>query len=29
MTNQTPVANDIVITETENTGVGFAEDLYR
>ena len=29
MTNQTPVANDIVITETENTGVGFVEDLYR
>ena len=29
MANQTPVANDIVITETENTGVGFVEDLYR
>lgn len=29
MTNQTPVANDIVITETENTGVGFVEDLFR
>ena len=29
MTNQTPVANDVVITESENTGVGFAEDLYR
>ena len=29
MANQTPVANDVVITETENTGVGFVEDLYR
>ena len=29
MTNQAPVANDVVITETENTGVGFVEDLYR
>ena len=29
MTNQAPVANDIVITETENTGVGFVEDLFR
>ena len=29
MTNQTPVANDIVITETENAGVGFVEDLHR
>lgn len=30
MSNQQPVANDVVITETENTpGVGFAEDLYR
>ena len=29
MTNQTPVANDVVITETENSGVGFVEDLYR
>ena len=29
MSNQTPVANDVVITETENTGVGFVEDLYR
>ena len=29
VTNQTPVANDIVITETENAGVGFVEDLYR
>ena len=29
MANQTPVANDIVITETENTGVGFVEDLFR
>ena len=29
MANQTPVANDVVITETENTGVGFVEDLHR
>ena len=29
MANQTPVANDVVITETENSGVGFVEDLYR
>ena len=29
MTNQTPVANDVVITESENSGVGFVEDLYR
>ena len=29
MTNQAPVANDVVITETENTGVGFVEDLFR
>ena len=29
MANQAPVANDVVITETENTGVGFVEDLYR
>ena len=29
MTNQAPVADDVVITETENTGVGFVEDLYR
>ena len=29
MTNQAPVAEDVVITETENTGVGFVEDLYR
>lgn len=29
MANQTPVANDVVITESENTGVGFVEDLYR
>ena len=29
MANQTPVANDVVITESENTGVGFVEDLHR
>lgn len=29
MANQTPVANDVVITETENIGVGFVEDLNR
>ena len=29
MTNQTPVANDVVITESENSGVGFVEDLHR
>ena len=29
MSNQTPVANDVVITESENTGVGFVEDLHR
>lgn len=29
MANQTPVANDVVITETENSGVGFVEDLNR
>ena len=29
MANQTPVANDVVITETENTGVGFVEDLNK
>ena len=29
MANQTPVANDVVITESENSGVGFVEDLYR
>ena len=29
MANQAPVANDVVITETENTGVGFVEDLNR
>ncbi|MBR4835382.1 MAG: hypothetical protein IKU99_00075 [Clostridia bacterium] len=29
MANQAPVANDVVITETENSGVGFVEDLYR
>lgn len=29
MANQTPVANDVVITESENSGVGFVEDLNR
>ena len=29
MTNQAPVANDVVITESENSGVGFVEDLHR
>ena len=29
MANQTPVANDVVITESENSGVGFVEDLHR
>ena len=29
MANQTPVANDVVITESENSGVGFVEDLFR
>ena len=29
MANQAPVANDVVITESENTGVGFVEDLHR
>jgi hypothetical protein len=30
MTNQAPVASDVVITENENNPeVGFAEDLFR
>ena len=29
MANQAPVANDVVTTESENTGVGFVEDLHR
>ena len=29
MANQAPVANDVVITESENSGVGFVEDLHR